>query len=42
MSVTRAELYGRFTEANHNGFLKDANIQIIDRVLGESRFREGF
>ena len=42
ISVTQAELYQHFTEANHNGFLEDVSFQIIDTVFGDSRLREGF
>ena len=42
LSVAQAEIFRHFTEANHNGFLEDVTIRIIDRVFGESRLREGF
>ena len=42
MSVAQAELFRHFTEVNHNGFLEDVTSQIIDKVLVESRLREGF
>ena len=42
ISLTQAELYKHFTEANHNGFLEDVSFQIIDRVFGDSRLTEGF
>ena len=41
ISVTQTELFKHFTKANHNGFLEDVSIQIIDRVLGDSRLSEG-
>ena len=42
ISVTHAELFRHFAEDNHHGFLEDAIVPIIDRVFGDSRFREGF
>ena len=46
ISFKQAEPFKYVTEANHNGFLEDRTIQIIDfRVFGggeESRCREGF
>ena len=39
---TQADLFRYFTEANHHGFMEDVSFQIIDRVSGESRHREGF
>ena len=41
ISVTQAELFKHFTEANHNAFLEDVTFQIIDGVFGDSRLREG-
>ena len=40
--VTQADFFRHFTEANHHGFMEDVSFQIIDRVFGESRHREGF
>ena len=42
VAVTQAELFRHFTEANHHGFLEDVSFQIIDRVFGVSRHKEGF
>ena len=42
MSVAQADLFRHFTEGNHDGLLEDVTVQIIDRVVGESRLREGF
>ena len=42
LSVAQAEPFRHFTEVNHSGFLEDDTFQIIDRVVGESRLREGF
>ena len=40
--VTQADFFRHFTEANHHVFMEDVSFQIIDRVFGESRHREGF
>ena len=40
--VPQAELFGHFTGAGHHGFLEDVSFQIIDRVFGVSRHKEGF
>lgn len=40
-SVTQAEFFRHFTKADRHGFLEDISAQIIDRVLGYSRQREG-
>ena len=40
--VTQADFFRHFTEGNHHGFMEDVSFQIIDRVFGESRHREGF
>ena len=42
VAVTHSELFRHSTEANHNGFLEDVSFQIIDRVFGVSRHKEGF
>jgi len=42
VSVTHVELFEQFTEANHSGFLEYASFQVIDRVFGDSRHKEGF
>ena len=34
--------FRHFTEDNHHGFLEDVSVQIIDRVFGDLRLREGF
>ena len=41
ISVTQAELFRHFTEDNHHEFLEDVSVQIIDKVFGASRLREG-
>ena len=28
--------------AGHHGFMEDVGVQVFDRLLGESRVREGF
>ena len=40
--VPQAELFRHFTKAGHHGFLEDISFQIIDRVSGVSRHKEGF
>ena len=40
--VPQAELFRHFTEDGHHGFLEDLSCQIIDRVFGVSRHKEGF
>ena len=40
--MPQAELSRHFTEAGHHGFLEDVSFQIIDRVFGVPRHKEGF
>ena len=40
--MPQAELFRHFTGAGHRGFLEDVSFQIIDRVYGVSRHKEGF
>ena len=40
--VPQAELFRHLTGAGHHGFLEDVSFQIIDRVFGVSRHKEGF
>ena len=42
VSVTKAKLFRNFTEANHHGFLEDISFQLIDRMIGAYRHKEGF
>ena len=42
VAVTQAELFRHLTEANHHGFLEDVGCQIIDRLFGVYRHKEGF
>ena len=40
--VGQADFYRHFELAGHHGFMEDVGVQVIDRLLGESRVREGF
>ena len=40
--VTRADFHRHFELAGHHGFMEDVKVQVIDRIFGESRVREGF
>ena len=40
--VTQAKCFRHFTEDNYHGFLEAISVQIIYRVFGDSRLREGF
>ena len=40
--VPPAELFRHFTEAGHHGLLEDVSFQIIYRLFGVSRHKEGF
>ena len=40
--VTQADFHRHFELAGHHGFMEDVKVQVIDRILGESRVREGF
>ena len=41
-SGTQEELFRHFTEADHHGFMEGISLQVIDRIFGDSRQREGF
>ena len=40
--VTQADFHRHFELAGHHGFMEDVKVQVIDRIFGESRVREGF
>ena len=42
VSVLKAEHFRQFKEAGNPGFLEDVSFQIIDRVFGVSKHKEGF
>ena len=41
-SGTQEELFRHFTEADHHGFMEGISLQVINRIFGDSRQREGF
>ena len=40
--VGQANFCRHFELAGHYGFMEDFRVQVIERLLGESRVREGF
>ena len=40
--VAQADFFRHFKQAGHNGFMEDASCQVVDRLFGESRVKEGF
>ncbi len=40
--VTQADFYSHFDLAGHHGFMEDVKVQVIYRLIVESRVREGF
>ena len=40
--VTQADFHRHFELAGHHDFMEDVKVQVIDRIFGESRVREGF
>ena len=40
--LCRKNFFKHIAKANHHEFLEDVSFQIIDRVFGDSRLREGF
>ena len=40
--ATQADFHRHFQLGGHDGFMEDVKVQVIDRIFGESRVREGF
>ena len=40
--VNQADSFRHFLEVGHHGFLKDVTFQVVDKLFGDSRVKEGF
>ena len=40
--VNQADFFRHFSEVGHHGFLKDVTFQVVDKLFGDSRVKEGF
>ena len=40
--ANQADFFRHFLEVGHHGFLKDVTFQVVDKLFGDSRVKEGY